>query len=318
MRLIKLSEIFDRKMGTDLELCRLEKVDVLEESSINFVSRTSKNNGVSATVKRIEGITPSPSHSISVPCGGSVLETFYQSKPFYSGRDLYCLIPKIELSPREMMFYAYIIRQNKYKYNYGRQANRTFMSLLVPSKEEIPSWVYTMEINDYSDIAEPKAVEKVSLPPVNEWKSFEYEELFTIVKAKGPTATHVKKNPGSIPYVTASMENNGITGYGDFTPSHNGNCLTVGHLGDVFYQPNDFSGNNVTVCVPTFEGMNVQIGLFLSSLMNKNKFKYNYGRVVGIARLKAEKISVPVNKEGVIDTELITKYMNSLSYSKYL
>jgi hypothetical protein len=35
-----------------------------------------------------------------------------------------------------MLFYAYCIELNKYKYNYGRRANRTLKDLLIP--EEMP------------------------------------------------------------------------------------------------------------------------------------------------------------------------------------
>ncbi|RXA12905.1 hypothetical protein EQ902_16220 [Escherichia coli O157:H7] len=49
-----LSELFDVNYGLNLELNKLEK----DSSGINFVSRTSKNNGVSARVKLKDGISP--------------------------------------------------------------------------------------------------------------------------------------------------------------------------------------------------------------------------------------------------------------------
>ena len=35
------------------------------------------------------------------------------------------------------------IRANKYRYSYGRQANRTLRAIMVPSRDSIPSWVYS-------------------------------------------------------------------------------------------------------------------------------------------------------------------------------
>jgi len=99
---------------------------------INFVSRTSKNNGVSGKVRIIKNINPMPDGVITVAGGGSVLETFLQISPFYSGRDLYCLTSKIPLSNAEKLYYCTCIKANKYRYNYGRQANKTLRSLLVP------------------------------------------------------------------------------------------------------------------------------------------------------------------------------------------
>lgn len=136
--MLKVSDLFDVKYGVNLELNALEKT----EDGINFVSRTSKNNGVSARVAKLPNIEPIPAGTISVAGGGSVMESFLQTEPYYSGRDLYYLTPKIELSDQEKLYYCTCLRANKYRYNYGRQANRTLKDILIPTKDEIPNWVY--------------------------------------------------------------------------------------------------------------------------------------------------------------------------------
>lgn len=136
--MLKVSDLFDVKYGVNLELNAIEKT----ENGINFVSRTAKNNGVSARVARLPNIEPIPAGTISVAGGGSVMESFLQTEPYYSGRDLYYLTPKVELSDQEKLYYCTCLRANKYRYNYGRQANRTLKDILIPSKNEIPSWVY--------------------------------------------------------------------------------------------------------------------------------------------------------------------------------
>jgi len=139
MKLVKVSKIFQVIYGVNLELNKM----TLDSSpdAINFVSRTANNNGVSAKVKRIEGLEPTEAGVLTVAGGGSVLETFLQPEPFYSGRDLYYLKPKIELTVEQKLFYCMCIRANKYRYNYGRQANRTLKDLLIPDPSEIPNWV---------------------------------------------------------------------------------------------------------------------------------------------------------------------------------
>ena len=314
----KLKNIFDKKMGTDLEMVRMEKVEKKTSNSINFVSRTSKNNGVSGIVKKKHGIEPSPPHTLSIAMGGSVLSTFYQDESFYSGRDLYCLIPKTKLTKKEMLFYATFIQSYKELYNYGRQANKTFMDLLVPEKHEIPSWVYETEIPDYSDIVEPKENKVVELPDSSKWKEFSFNELFEIGKAKGPKAKEAENNIGIHPYITATAQNNGIKCYTSIEPQHKGNCLTIGHLGDPFYQEKDFSGNNVTYLYSKTKTMNQYIGLFLVSLLEFLPKKYNYGNVVGITKMKNEKISLPVDSNGNPDWQLMEDYIKSLPYSLYI
>jgi hypothetical protein len=134
MKLETISTLFNVAYGTNLELINLEQCNPWDQEAIYFVSRTENNNGVSAIVKKIEGLHPNPAHTLSVAGGGSVLSTFYQPLPYYSGRDLYILQPKKAYSREEMLFFAYCIELNKYKYNYGRQANKTLKDLIIPSE----------------------------------------------------------------------------------------------------------------------------------------------------------------------------------------
>lgn len=137
MNLVKLSELFDVKYGVNLELNKLEQAP----EGINFVSRSAQNNGVSAKVKRLADVEPIEAGVLTVAGGGSVLETFVQPEPFYSGRDLYYLRPLVAMSLPQKLYYCMCIRANKYRYNYGRQANRTLRDIMVPAMDEIPDWV---------------------------------------------------------------------------------------------------------------------------------------------------------------------------------
>ncbi|MCM1122416.1 MAG: restriction endonuclease subunit S [Eubacterium sp.] len=127
----KLSDLFAIRYGVNLELNTCAIADKNEADSVNFVARTAENNGVTARVRLIPYIAPQKSGLISVAAGGSVLSTFYQDEPFYSGRDLYTLDAKEKLSPAAKLFMITIIVQNKYKYSYGRQANKTLPDLVL-------------------------------------------------------------------------------------------------------------------------------------------------------------------------------------------
>ena len=85
MKLVPVSEIFNVHYGVNFELNKM----TLDTNGINFVSRTAKNNGVSAKVKKLLNKIPNPKNTISVAGGGSVMESFLQKAPYYSGRDLY-------------------------------------------------------------------------------------------------------------------------------------------------------------------------------------------------------------------------------------
>lgn len=128
-------DLFEVKYGINMELNACVLAEDGDCSAINFVARTEDNNGVSAKVYPVEGKIPQPAGIITCAGGGSVLSTFLQEKPFYSGRDLYLLIPKYSMGKAAKLFIITIIKANKYRYSYGRQANVTlpYLELLLPT-----------------------------------------------------------------------------------------------------------------------------------------------------------------------------------------
>lgn len=132
-----ISDVFNLRPGNGYELIRMEEDNT---SEINFVSRTSKNNGVAARVKKHTD-TPFSKNLITVALGGSVLSSFVQDKPFYTAYHVMVLEPLEQyknMSNYVKMFICTQIEANKYKYSYGRQANRTLKDLIVrlPAKDD--------------------------------------------------------------------------------------------------------------------------------------------------------------------------------------
>lgn len=123
---MKIKDLFYYKNGVNLELMNCQENPDKDKDSVNFVARTSMNNGVVARVKIIEGLTPQKAGTLSLAVSGSVLSCFVQTEDYYSGRDLYVLTPKINLTLEQKLFYAMCINKNAYRYSYGRAANKTF------------------------------------------------------------------------------------------------------------------------------------------------------------------------------------------------
>lgn len=134
----KVNELFEVRYGINMELNTCIEAEDDDFNGINFVARTESNNGVSARVKPIEGKDPQPAGLITCAGGGSVLSTFLQEAPFYSGRDLYLLIPLKPMSKPVKLFCITVIKANKYRYSYGRQANITlpYLELMLPATIE--------------------------------------------------------------------------------------------------------------------------------------------------------------------------------------
>lgn len=317
-KLVKVSDIFEIKYGVTFELINLTQGKSTDYNVIPFVSRTEKNNGISAFVEKIIDIEPNPAHSLSVAVGGSVLSTFYQSKPYYSGFHVFVLIPKQDLSIIEMLFYAKCISANKYKYNYGRQANRTLKDILIPEEapKELIQKLDLFKTNIESTLVKvPIEPKKLNLS-VSNWKSFKYSDVFEVKKGKRLTKENFEK--GSTPFIGAIDSNNGYRDSIGQNPIHKGNTITVnynGSVGEAFYQPKDFwASDDVNVLYPKFR-FNKYIAMFIIPIIKKEKYRFNYGRKWESTRMKESLIKLPVNKKGEIDTEFMENYIKSFPYS---
>lgn len=318
--MIKVSDLFDIKNGDNLSLNKLK----LDQNGINFVSRTAKNNGVSAKVATVSEFAPWPAGLITVALGGSVLETFIQPEPFYTGFHIAVLQSKIELSDAQKLYYCACIRSNQYRYSYGRQANRTLKDILIPLVKNIPSWVDDIDVSLFNEVKNPR-VAKVT-PEINMifWKRFQLQDLFDIERGRGPRRKDLNGS-GSTPFISSSDSNNGLTGFTTIQSIHKGNTIGVnrnGSVGEAFYQPEPFcSTEDVHIFNPKpfwQSRMNAEVGLFIATLIRQEKYRFNYGRKWGIERMKISTIPLPVKADGIPDFDFMENYIRTLPYSSQL
>ncbi len=328
MKKVKLSQMFDAKYGVNLELNKLEIVDRLDKESILFVSRTSKNNGVSAIVKIINDVVPNPGKTISVAGGGSVLEAFYQPKPYYSGRDLYYLKPKISLTENEILFYCFCIRQNKFKYNFGRQANKTLNDILLPAYEEIPKWVNEIDYKKILDFSLSNFSNKKTTRKRIRKNLIKVCELFNPINGLASsqvTRYESKESEDFIPYLRPSnSQDTSIDAFVDkkevsskyiFPP----NTLYVSTDGQGSHSYSYVSvfefvpNSNIIVLIPKIE-MSLQEKIYYAIAITRNRFKFSYGRKPKGKRLS--QIHIPAKTPKFIyDSKLISKVISDIKKS---
>ena len=320
--MVALEEIFEVKYGVNLELNKLEKV----EDGINFVSRTAKNNGVSAVVKRLDNLKPIEGGVLTVAGGGSVLETFLQPKSFYSGRDLYYLIPKIELTQQQKLYYCMAIRANKYRYSYGRQANRTLKNLLVPSVDEIPKWVEGYDVSMFDDASLPLEENNMDFPILN--NQARLDEIFTVYNGIASTKIELynDKKDKSIAFVRpASTHQRTLSGFlekksvekkhiypkGTLFVSTNGEgSHSYSYVSTMEFVPN----SDVSVLIPK-EDMSVEEKIYYALCITKNRYRFSYGRKPKGKRLKSL-ILLKISDSS--ESEKIVSFIRSLPFSSSL
>lgn len=148
---MKLNELFVPSYGTKLDLNKMTVVDNEDKDAVNFVSRTSKNLGVVAKVKRIPNKEPYPAGLITVTLGGTyLLSSFVQPMPFYTAQNIIVLTPIMKMSFEEKIFYCMCIAENRFKYvSHGREANRTLKFLDLPDK--VPDFIKKDDFQKVSD-----------------------------------------------------------------------------------------------------------------------------------------------------------------------
>lgn len=313
MNLTPIHNIFDVKYGNSLSLNKLNE----NSNGINFVSRTSKNNGVSSKVDLINDEPPNPPGTITVSLGGSVLEAFLQPEPFYTGYHIYCLSAKVNMTDMEKLYFCMCISLNKYRYNYGRQANRTLKDLLIPSPSEIPHWVNDFDLKEFDGASD--RFYNINTPELDtsNWKWFEIQSLFDIQKGKRLTKANMTN--GETPFIGAIDSNNGYRQFIGQNPIHDGNTITVnynGSIAETFYQPKPFwATDDVNVLYPKFE-LNQYIGLFFATIIRLEKYRFNYGRKWHMERMKTSLVKLPVDSKGNPDYRFMEDYIKSLPFSK--
>lgn len=147
---------------------------------------------------------------------------------------------------------------------------------------------------------------------VNEWKEFQVGKLFNCTLSAGDLKINDCKQ-GTIPLISSGQTNNGLVGYIDSKGDgeaqiYSGGKLTVDMFCNAFYQDKDFyavSHGRVNILEPLFDWNSANL-LFISTIINKEKFKYSYGRAVYNGEISRMVLKLPICKnedgEPIIDS----------------
>ena len=144
---------------------------------------------------------------------------------------------------------------------------------------------------------------------VSNWKYFEIGKLFSqIYKAFAYNAQDLiissATDATSIRYITRTDTNNGCKAFvqnENFTQIENGNAITIGDTtATIYYQKEQFiCGDHIVVLRAPF--LNEILGIFIVSLLNKERFRYNYGRSFKMEIIKNTRILLPSTDSGKPD-----------------
>lgn len=152
------------------------------------------------------------------------------------------------------------------------------------------------------------------------WKEFTIGDYFDVYLSSGDLKID-DCEPGNIPLISSGSTNNGIVGYidekGDGKAQiFKANCITVDMFCNAFYQNEDFyavSHGRVNILCPKFK-CNLQIGLFVCSIIKKEQFKYSYGRAVYSSEIARMIIKLPSTPDNEPDWNYMEQYIKSIKH----
>ena len=150
-----------------------------------------------------------------------------------------------------------------------------------------------------------------------EQKYFRLSDIFEIKTSKCIHENGLKQGAGTIPYVTRTSLNNGVSKFvcsQRIEKLNPGNVITIGvDTQTVFYQKQAFyCGNNVLSL--SSENVDQYVGVFIVGILDQIvKKKYNYGYGATLTRIKNLEIPLPITTDGKPDWEFMSDYIKTQS-----
>ena len=158
---------------------------------------------------------------------------------------------------------------------------------------------------------------------IKSWGAFRLGELADeIYKAKAHAKVEltVSGGPGDglVPFVTRTDVNNGVDCFvprGELADIEDGNAIVIGDTtSTVFYQAGEF-GTGEHIIVIRAKWLNLYTGLFVVGLLQRERFRYSYGRAFLMNSIRETELRLPVKQDGVTDWEWIENYVKSLNWA---
>lgn len=295
--MVPIKDVFEVRYGNKLDANKLTFTD----KGINFVSRSSKNLGVVGCVESVPGHIPNDRGLITVTMGGTyLLSAFVQPEPFYTAQNIKVLTPQLPMSLSEKAYYCRCIVENRHRYStHGREANRSFESLLVPSRAEVPLWVESLSIPAFA-LKDDHTQSSGTLAPNGNASLVRLDNIFEVrngLSLGSDVRSDVKSGPEFLPYVRPSKTqitsfveyvDSNIAGPSNVYPRHTLYVSTNGQGSHTYawvstcaFVPN----SDVSVLVPR-RPMSLQEKLYYAYVISTNRRLFSYGRKPKGERLK--------------------------------
>ena len=324
----KIGNLFQLMTG------KVSSTDVLTEGDDVYYCGAKKNeNGIISKCAYDEKLVSKGNCIVFICDGqGAIGYNNYMDKDFIATVNL-VLGYNPNLNKYNAMFLVSVLDLERPKFSFGRKRKRVLPNTVIklPAQKNsdgkyTPDWQFMEGYikGEYNKIEE-KTITQIKTKPnsldTSNWKQFKISNLFNVELSKGDLKID-DCVVGNIPLISSGEINNGCVGLIDaegdgkaaiFTP----NKITVDMFCNAFYQDHSFfavSHGRVNILTPKFL-MNKYVALFVTTLINCEKFRFTYGRAVYSNVISNLAIKLPANSQGTPDWQFMEDYIKSLPYS---
>lgn len=326
----KLKYLFDIKKGKRLT------ADEQTEGNNIYIGAIDANNGIANFIGQ------APIHkgnTISLSYNGSVGEAFYQENDYWATDDVNALYSRYDDFNKYIGFFIVsMLRQEKYKFSYGRKwklesmkdteislpikhnpngsifrdKSKTYSKFgYVPDFEFMENYIKSLH---YKPLTTKNRPENALPLNIEKWGEFLLTDIFSIDIAK--SADIGSLDNGDTIFIGRTDINNGVQGFVAPKDITKGNCITISMVGTniALWQEKDFQASQ-NIAILRGSELNRHKALFICSLLNFDiKLRYSYGRTIKRNDLEKTIIKLPINHKGELDFEFMENYIKSLPY----
>lgn len=332
-----LKDILDLRYGN-----KLDKQDVIEgvNPTINYITRTKKNNGISLKTDRKKDIEPFKKGTVTIALGGSLGACFLQEEDYYTGQNIGVIIFPENVSKHAKLFFITILRKTcqhgfrSFQYELNKHFKKD-LSVKLPSTEDgKPNWKY---MEEYMKEVEEKVIQhkqavkelvnkEKEVMDTKEWGIFKIGDLFDQINVKKIKENAIefskeKTKEATIPLITASGKNQGISRYArhDQCPTILKNVLTIsanGRCGTTFYQPEEIAILQDAYAIKLKDEntkLTRQLGSFLATILTKTlEYNFKYEDKSTWNKVKDIEIKLPAKEVNEPDWKYMEDYMKEV------
>lgn len=331
-----IEELFNVRIGKSIDGNKVDKIG----GQTAYVTRKENNNGFDGFIDYEKEYLTNEGPVITI--GNETSEPFVQDYPFFTGTKVNILIPKQVASRSTLCFIAQSLKLHKSKYSYSYTINSTRLKRQIiqlpitsqgkPDYAFMEQYMRQKESEKFLNFKNyiSKRIEQIKdfkeVVPLNqkEFGEFEVGKLFKLFPGKSKGLNHLEKRNSGINYLGATNSNNGVLAFVDCTGNEKmiqkGNSIAFirngeGSMGFSIYKAEDFIATS-DISVGYSKTLNREIGLFITTIADRIRGKYNFGYKRSDTRLKKEKLKLPIDKSGQPDYEYMENFMKKLEFTK--